>query len=64
MMDEKGEMIKKWREVFRKAGFDDYMIDFSDVEPEMIEHLGKAIEEYYKQRKLSERIKRILKIEE
>ena len=38
--------IAKWRDVFKRAGFHDYMIDFSACSPEMIACLGEAIEQF------------------
>jgi len=38
--------VKKWRPVFTRVGFREYAIDFSYVEPDIIECMGKALENY------------------
>ena len=39
--------IKRWNKTFEQAGLGGYAIDFSDVEPDLIEHIGKSIGEFF-----------------
>jgi hypothetical protein len=44
------EVIQKYRPLFEEVGFDDYAIDFSYVEPAIIECMGKALKKYLEDR--------------
>lgn len=45
------EMVTKYRDLFTQAGFGDYMIDFSDADPDAIEVMGEALKKLYSQQK-------------
>ena len=42
--------VDKWWPLFKRAKFDDYSIDFSNIESEVVEVLGKALLIYFKRK--------------
>lgn len=47
----KDKTIEKYRDAFKGAGFDDYDLDLSSIQPELIEKIGKACLEWIEEQK-------------
>ena len=45
------DVIAKWDPVFKAAGFDQYSLDFSDIEPELIDLIGQTVEKWLAKKK-------------
>ena len=57
MDDIKRRVVAKYRQAFCDAGFGPHMIDFSSVDAELVDRLGKTIESYNMEKHpLSQRI--------